>query len=140
MTDNDYKELKLGQLEDIEEELGIDLITLFNALKFGVYYFTNAGQLTRDYVWLMDNYMGVRTNGKLSYSFMTMFQKQTLLFNDYGKTWALTKEELEKKNKIVWTSMWIIMLVSVVGLLGGLAVAVILLATEFICLKGFEKN
>jgi hypothetical protein len=85
---------KLGQLEDIEEELGIDLITLFKALKFGVYYFTNAGQLTRDYVWLMDNYMGVRTNGKLSYSFMTMFEKQTLLFNDYGKTWALTKKEL----------------------------------------------
>lgn len=27
MTDNDYKELKLGQLENIEEELGIRLIT-----------------------------------------------------------------------------------------------------------------
>ena len=36
-------------------------------------------------------------------------------------------KELEKKNKIVWTSMWIIMLVSVVGLLGGLAVAAILI-------------
>ena len=36
-------------------------------------------------------------------------------------------KELEKKNKIVWTSMWIIMLVSVVGLLGGLAVAALLI-------------
>ena len=28
---------KLGQLEDIEKELGIDLITLFKALKNGIY-------------------------------------------------------------------------------------------------------
>ena len=32
---------------------------------------------------------------KLSYSFMTFLEKRTLLFEDYGKTWALTKEELE---------------------------------------------
>ena len=29
---------KLGQLEDIEEELGIDLVTLFKALKNGFYF------------------------------------------------------------------------------------------------------
>ena len=38
---NPFEELKtinkLGQLEDIEEELGIDFITLFKALKDGVY-------------------------------------------------------------------------------------------------------
>ena len=34
---------KLGQLEDIEEELGIDLITLFKALKNGVYHKTKCG-------------------------------------------------------------------------------------------------
>ena len=85
---------KLGQLEDIEDELGIDLITLFKALKNGVYYFTHGTQLTKDYVWLVDNYMNIGARDKLSYSFMTAFEKQTLLFQDYGKTWALTKEEL----------------------------------------------
>ena len=43
-------------------------------------------------------------------------QKNDQLFLDMAK-------ELEKKNKTVWTSMWIIMGVSVIGLLGGLAVA-----------------
>ena len=86
---------KLGQLEDIEEELGIDLITLFKAVKYGVYYFTNGTQLTRDYVYLTDNYTSVGIREKLSYSFLTAFGRQILLFNEYGKTWALTKEELE---------------------------------------------
>ncbi len=36
-------------------------------------------------------------------------------------------KELEKKNKTVWTSMWIIMGVSVIGLIGGLAVAAFLI-------------
>ena len=86
---------KIGQLEDIEEELGIDLITLFKAVKYGVYYFTNGTQLTRDYVYLTDNYTSVGIREKLSYSFLTAFGRQILLFNEYGKSWALTKEELE---------------------------------------------
>ncbi len=36
-------------------------------------------------------------------------------------------KELEKKNKTVWTSMWIIMGISLIGLLGGLAVAAFLI-------------
>ena len=47
-------------------------------------------------------------------------QKNEQLFLDMAK-------ELEKKNKTVWTSMWIIMGVSVMGLLGGLAVAAFLI-------------
>lgn len=34
-----YTASKLGQLEDIEEELGIDLITLYKALKNGIYFY-----------------------------------------------------------------------------------------------------
>ena len=47
-------------------------------------------------------------------------QKNEQLFLDMAK-------ELEKKNKTVWTSMWIIMGVSVIGLIGGLAVAAFLI-------------
>ena len=85
---------KLGQLEDIEEELGIDLITLFKALKNGVYYFNDQGQLIHEYVWWISNYLTVGTHNKISSSFMTVYENQILLFADYGKTWALTKEEL----------------------------------------------
>ena len=36
-------------------------------------------------------------------------------------------KELEKKNKTIWTSMWAIMSASIIGLLGGLAVAAFLI-------------
>ena len=36
-------------------------------------------------------------------------------------------KELEKKNKSVWTSMWIIMVLAIIGLFGGLAVAAFLI-------------
>ena len=47
-------------------------------------------------------------------------QKNEQLLLDMAK-------ELEKKNKTVWTSMWIIMGVSVIGLIGGLAVSAFLI-------------
>ena len=47
-------------------------------------------------------------------------QKNEQLFLNMAK-------ELERKNKTVWTSMWIIMGVSMIGLIGGLAVAAFLI-------------
>lgn len=94
-VDEAYK--KLYKLENLEEELGIDLITLFKALKYGVYYYTSQNQLTHDYVWLYDNYISAGFREKLSYSFMTCFQKQILLFEDYGVTWAIYRPELENE-------------------------------------------
>ena len=43
-------------------------------------------------------------------------QKSEQLFLDMAK-------ELEKKNKTIWTSMWIILTVSIIGLLAGIAFA-----------------
>ena len=86
---------KLGKLEDIEEELGIDLITLFKALKKGVYvkfdsYFGNIGEL--DIKIVKDNATGICYRNKKWY-----IQEEDTLIKDYGKTWALTKEELENE-------------------------------------------
>lgn len=92
-----YKKLKL--LEDIEEEIGIDLITLFKILKSKeVIYKRKRGILHREttletYVILGlafdDEYYGLWVYDK--------FGDEMLLYTkDYGKTWALTKEELEK--------------------------------------------
>ena len=86
---------KLGKLEDIEEELGIDLITLFKALKKGVYvkfdsYFGNIGEL--DIKIVKDNATGVCYRNKKWY-----LQEEETLVKDYGKTWALTREELESE-------------------------------------------
>ena len=87
---------KLRKILNIEEEIGIDLTVLFEALKNGVYYFDEEGQLIYSYVWLTDNHVTTGVHDKLSYSFKTPYH-ETLLFEDYGKTWALSEEELPKK-------------------------------------------
>ena len=83
---------KLGQLEDIEEELGIDLITFFKYLSAKEVFFINDfNKIQRAVV------RSIIKNG------LIVFEKAfswgecdfTLYFNDYGKTWALTKEELK---------------------------------------------
>lgn len=87
---------KLHEILEIEDELGIELTTLFKALKYGVYYYTSQNQLTHDYVWLYDNYVSASVRDKLSYSLITCFQKQILSFEDYGKTWSLDRTALER--------------------------------------------
>ena len=88
---------KLGILEDIEEELGIELTVLFSALKNGVWYFDEQGQLLHDYVWLVSNYVAVGVLDKLSFSFKTCCRGEILLFEDYGKTWSVNKKVLIKE-------------------------------------------
>jgi hypothetical protein len=80
---------KLGQLEDIEEELGIDLITLFKALFNGVY-----AKRYLDIVFVEKPYL--RTDDKYKpYAIDFCHSDFTHYLKDYGKTWALTREELE---------------------------------------------
>lgn len=80
---------KLCRLENIEEELGIELDILFKSIKDGFvvrrYFdwdycrcFVNGTDITIDY------------DGKK----FTNNYSDDWYFNDYGKTWALTKEEL----------------------------------------------
>lgn len=84
---------KLGKLEDIEEELGIPLEVLFKALKQGKIY-TRASEYD-----------------KYSFHFIRGANMQSIHciskvcpypdcdfgvdLKDYGKTWSLTREELE---------------------------------------------
>lgn len=73
---------KLGQLEDIEEELGIDLILLYKCmLKHFVYRKLYNGRIVEDKF----RYDEAGFNG----------QYGVYDLKDYGKTWALTREELE---------------------------------------------
>ena len=86
---------KLGSLEDIEEKQGIELITLFNALENGFYYYKD-GKIAH-------------TSDEESYIFLSAVTSQMCIevkfgnlitayfyFKNCGETWALTKEELEK--------------------------------------------
>ena len=91
---------KLGKLEDIEEELGIDLITLFKALKDGIW--TNQEQWYGDEKQGKIRFFQVRLlleENAIGCIHNSMWKGKevirTLYFKDYGKTWALTKEKLE---------------------------------------------
>lgn len=87
---------KLHKILNIEEEIGLDLTIIFSALKNGVWYFDEQGQLLHDYVWLVNNYVGTGVPDKLSFSFKTFRSGKILLFAGYGKEWALTEERLHE--------------------------------------------
>ena len=96
-----YKKLK--SLEDIEEELGIDLITLFKALRNGIW--TNQEQWYGDEKQGKIRFFQVRLlleENAVGCIHNSMWKGEevirTLYLKDYGKTWALTKEELENDN------------------------------------------
>lgn len=74
---------KLGQLEDLEEELGIDLLTLFKALKDGI----EVGN---------DKMRVCVKNCKLIYrkednEYAFIYDYYLIKLKDYGKTWWLEK-------------------------------------------------
>ncbi len=82
---------KLGQLEDFEEELGIDLITLLKALdQEDVYVKLPNGRIDKcSFIVekIADNVFG--------FSYPIHEDWIYYYLKDYGKTWALTKEELK---------------------------------------------
>lgn len=97
---------KLGQLEDIEEELGIDLITLFKALKNGAIFNCDNGDV--HFIELKEMCIAKGMNPKAFCKpsfiklvandigwFLVLYNEYPFSTKDYGKTWALTKEELE---------------------------------------------
>jgi len=82
---------KLSKLEDIEEEIGIDLITLFKALDNGVF--------EKD---LIDNVFHTKIRGIEKNGLCAIWKGDipecdyTLKYKDYGKTWALSEELLKE--------------------------------------------
>ena len=97
---------KLKSLEDIEEELGIDLITLFKALKDG-FYIKYKGKIVHIFPdkHITINFWYKTINVFIPPKFFIDCEKrrdylseaidEEYWFKDYGKTFALTREELE---------------------------------------------
>ena len=77
------------KVKDIEEELGIDLITLYKALKKGIYI---KGQKYADYPLVL--FRTDYTDNTTKYHVYYCNKEIKIKLKDYGKTWALTKEEL----------------------------------------------
>ena len=89
---------KLGKLEDLEEELGIPLEVLFKALKNGVYAKFEEGKILETNIKLYyscDNEFKIRVVCLEIGQYEDFEWEDYLFVKNYGKTWALTKEELE---------------------------------------------
>lgn len=95
---------KLSKIEDIEEELGIDLITLFKALKDGINVYYEDEERYNFHNDLRIEYHKTLGWG-LVYIYGSCCRNDMPMMLDmdfyelkgYGKTWALTKEELENE-------------------------------------------
>ena len=100
-------EIELKKYKDIEEELGIDLITLFKALKNGAIFNCDNGDV--HFIDLKEMCIAKGINPKAFCKpsfiklvandngwFLVLYNEYPFSTKDYGKTWALTKEELEK--------------------------------------------
>jgi len=88
--------LMLKDLEEyhkLEEELGIDLVTLLKALKYGVYCKNRKGIMYTNRVHIGRNWIDclfISTQTRTT-------THRTKQLKDYGRTWALTEAELETK-------------------------------------------
>ena len=79
---------KLGQYEDLEEEIGIDLITLFKATQQGIWMKRN-----KDF-YFFDNLI-VDFKHKCLVQIVSNDEVETFPFDSYGEDCGLSREELE---------------------------------------------
>ena len=89
---------KLGQLEDIEKELGIDLITLFKALKQDYIYFKYYLSWNKEFKIKKECISGFKYADNNTFVFWTddYYGKEHMVYlRDYGKAWALREEDLD---------------------------------------------
>lgn len=91
---------ELSQLKDIEEELGVDPVILFKALKDGIWLKHKDGEIVKVKV----NYIGERHLAYIGYSSTALELgypdvEDYFPYKDYGTLWALTKEELETRKE-----------------------------------------
>ena len=93
------KELKdhdeLSQLKSIKEELGVDLVMLFKALKDGIWLKHKDGEIVKVRV----NYIGERHLAHIGYSSVGAEWgfpdvEDYFPYEEHGKLWAFTREEL----------------------------------------------
>ena len=79
---------KLYNIEEAEREMGIPFLVLYNAIKYGFY------DKDGDYYEPWDYSIELGSNC-LKETFEDYMNGKSFNFEDYRKTWALTKEELE---------------------------------------------
>lgn len=90
---------KLGKLETIEKRYGIEILTMFKAMVDGCYYLHN-GKIEH-FKPDGSNFICLNLdNESMDLMYANPYDdlccvETNLLFSEYGKSWAITKEELK---------------------------------------------
>ena len=97
IKDKKLAEEKLCQLEDIEDELGIDLATFIKIFENGIYV---KSQCTNNKIerWSPFDIKVIKSTYQTDICYIRSKKNKYVGCFNYGKTWALTKEELENDN------------------------------------------
>ena len=103
---------KLQDLEDIEEDIGLDLITLFKIIKQKYVYTNSFNRRVEEFVFIKiegieKDYLG-RTYLRIVFQEVEYDENGNEKYGiqwvpnlkDYGKTWSLNREELERNSLI----------------------------------------
>lgn len=93
IKDKKLAEEKLCQLEDIEDELGIDLATFIKIFENGIYV---KSQCTNNKIerWSPFDIKVIKSTYQTDICYIRSKKNKYVGCFNYGKTWALTKEEL----------------------------------------------
>ena len=93
IKDKKLAEEKLCQLEDMEDELGIDLATFIKIFENGIYV---KSQCTNNKIerWSPFDIKVIKSTYQTDICYIRSKKNKYVGCFNYGKTWALTKEEL----------------------------------------------
>lgn len=91
---------KLGKLEDIETDMGISFNILFKAIISGFYYVDRTCFMGDRVVFAKPSCgCGIEKNDIFWY--LTSGKEKVACIEDYGKSWALTREELKPQRSYI---------------------------------------
>ena len=100
-NENESLHTELNRYRNLEQRIGIDLIILFSVLNNGAWVKSKDWGICH---WTMPNiwndYNGNRSpKVELEFQFKKSGRYEYFKVKDYGKTWALTREELEDEKE-----------------------------------------
>lgn len=91
---------KCGKLEDIEDELGIEILTLLNMQLHGDFYVKlESGEIEKAHKQKKQVIYFTTPDLGMMYKYeayrLFYYHSRNYYFKDYGKTWSLRKEDFE---------------------------------------------
>ena len=93
LPDYEIVERRINAIDKLSDSFGVDVVVLLTALSKGIFYKTLSGQIIWELPSLICLTLCPMPNNKIDWCLFT--KERVLPFNEYGNSWALTKDELK---------------------------------------------